>query len=177
LATALTVGVGLTVIVKVIGVPVQPFAAGITVIVATTGDVPAFIAVNEAMSPVPFAASPMVGWSFVHAKVVPATGPPKVMAVVVAPLQYAALPIGLTAGVGLTVIVKDIDVPVHPLADGITLIIAITGVVPVLFAVNETMFPVPLNASPIDGSLLVHEYVVPATGPLKLIGAVFTPLQ
>ena len=175
--TGLTDGVGFTVIVNENGDPVHPFADGVTVMVATIADVPALVAVNEGISPFPLAVSPMDGWSLVHAKVVPATGPPKVMAVVVAPLQYVALPIGLTAGVGLTVIVKDIDVPVHPLADGITLIIAITGVVPVLFAVNETMFPVPLNASPIDGSLLVHEYVVPATGPLKLIGAVFTPLQ
>ena len=51
------VGVGLTVIVNVLGVPVQfvaPFVkVGVTVIVAITGVVLELIAVNEGMLPVP----------------------------------------------------------------------------------------------------------------------------
>ena len=50
---------------KVIAVPVQvtpPLVKlGVTVIVAVTGAVPVLIAVKEAMSPVPDAASPMDG--------------------------------------------------------------------------------------------------------------------
>jgi hypothetical protein len=61
--TAFTVGVGLTVIVKVRGVPVQvvpPLVKlGVTVIVAVTGDVPVLTAANEAMLPVPLAAKPI----------------------------------------------------------------------------------------------------------------------
>jgi hypothetical protein len=37
--------VGFTVIVKVDGVPMHPFAVGVTVIVAATGDVPVLLAV------------------------------------------------------------------------------------------------------------------------------------
>jgi hypothetical protein len=37
--------VGFTVIVKIEGVPAQPFAVGVTVIVAIVGDVPVLIAV------------------------------------------------------------------------------------------------------------------------------------
>lgn len=47
--------------VKVNGVPTHPFAAGVTVMEATTGAVPALVAVKEGMFPVPFAASPMDG--------------------------------------------------------------------------------------------------------------------
>src|SRR5882762_6827186 len=57
LATAVTVAVGLTVIVNVVGVPVHvvpPFVYdGVTVIVAVTGAVVAFVAVNEAILPEP----------------------------------------------------------------------------------------------------------------------------
>jgi hypothetical protein len=52
-------GVGLTVIVAVIGVPEQPLATGVTVIVAVTGEVPALIAANDRMSPEPEAPRPI----------------------------------------------------------------------------------------------------------------------
>jgi hypothetical protein len=73
--------------VNVKGVPTQPLAVGVTVIVATTFVVPALVAVKEGMFPVPLPASPMDGVLLTHAKVVPATGPEIVTAVVVAPLQ------------------------------------------------------------------------------------------
>ena len=63
--TGLTVGPGFTVIVKDAGVPLHVSPAlvteGVTVIVATTGFVPALFAGNDKIWPVPFAASPMVG--------------------------------------------------------------------------------------------------------------------
>jgi hypothetical protein len=56
-------GVGLTVMVKVVGVPVQvvpPLALkGKTEIVAVTGEFPLLVAVKEGIFPVPEAASPM----------------------------------------------------------------------------------------------------------------------
>jgi hypothetical protein len=67
--------------------PEHPFAIGITVMVATTGAVPALVAVKDGMFPVPLAARPMEGVELTHAKDVPATELPRVIKVVVAPLQ------------------------------------------------------------------------------------------
>jgi len=57
------VGTGLTVIVKVAGTPLQTMlpmvAAGVTVIVPVKGDVPAFVAIKDGISPVPLAANPI----------------------------------------------------------------------------------------------------------------------
>ena len=81
----------MTVIVKVVGEPLQPtepfVKRGVTVIVAVTGEIPVLTAVKLAMSPVPLAPRPIEGVSFVHKYVVPATVPPKVTAVVLAPAQ------------------------------------------------------------------------------------------
>jgi hypothetical protein len=60
-------GLGLTVIVKVIGVPWHPFAVGVTVIVAITGTVPGLVAMNDGIESVPDAASPIEGSLFVQA--------------------------------------------------------------------------------------------------------------
>ena len=46
--------------------------------------------------------------------------------------------------------------PLQPLADGVTVIVAVTAVVPVLIAVNAPIFPEPLAASPIDVLLFVQ---------------------
>jgi hypothetical protein len=65
-AGSVTVGVGLTVMVKVCGVPTHPAKTGVTVTVAVTGTAPAFTPVNDAMFPEPLAASPIPGVSFVQ---------------------------------------------------------------------------------------------------------------
>ncbi len=60
LVKLLTVGVGFTVIVKVVaGALVQPLFVPVTEIVAVIGAVPAFTPVNAAMLPVPDAAKPI----------------------------------------------------------------------------------------------------------------------
>lgn len=82
MATAFTVGVGLTVIVNVIGVPAQLLAVGVTVIVATTGAVVILVAVKLAILPVPDAARPIDGWVLVQLNTVPATAPLKLTAAV-----------------------------------------------------------------------------------------------
>ncbi len=64
--TAFTVGVKLTVIVKVTGAPVHPFAEGVAVIVEVIGLEVVFVAVNEAMFPLPLAAKPVAVLSFVQ---------------------------------------------------------------------------------------------------------------
>ena len=71
----MTVAVGLTVIVNVVGVPVHPLAVGVTVIVAVIGDVVAFVAVKEGILPEPLAARPIAVLLLVQVNVVPLTGP------------------------------------------------------------------------------------------------------
>ena len=73
--------------VKVIGVPVHPFADGVTVIVAVIGDVVALVAVNEGMSPDPLAARPMAVLLFVQVNDVPVTGPDKFVIGATTPVQ------------------------------------------------------------------------------------------
>ena len=74
--------------------------------------------------------------------------PVKFTAVVEAPL-HTGWSAGLsTVGVGLTVMVKETGVPGQPLAVGVTSIVPVIGVFPVLVAVNEAIFPVPLAANP-----------------------------
>ena len=64
--TVLTVGVGLTVIVKLVDVPAQLRFVGVTVMVAVTGALVLLVAVNDAMSPEPLAARPMLVLLFVQ---------------------------------------------------------------------------------------------------------------
>jgi len=79
--------------------------------------------------------------------------------------------------------VCDAPVQVMPplLYTGVTVMIAVIGDNPVLMAVNGTIFPVPLAASPIDGSLLTqlndNAPVGPVVGLVKLMIDVKVPLQ
>ena len=141
-------GVGFTVMVKICEAPVQPFAVGVTVKVAVTGVVPVLTAVNDPMLPLPEAGSPMELLLFVQLNVVLLTAPVKLMAVVGLPLHIAWLPGLTTVGVGLTVTVKFMGVPVHPLAVGVTVTVVVTGVVPVFDAVKTGIFPEPLVPKP-----------------------------
>lgn len=87
LATAATVAFGLTVIVNVIGNPVQPFALGVTVIVPLIAVTPALVATKPGILPVPDAPSPIAVFELVHANVVPGVKLVKFTAVVLAPAQ------------------------------------------------------------------------------------------
>ena len=80
-------GVGLTVMVNVCGMPGQPAADGVTVIVAVTGALVALMAVKAGIFPLPEAAKPIVGLLFVQLKVVPLTAPEKFIALVVEALH------------------------------------------------------------------------------------------
>ncbi len=73
--------------VKVVGVPVHPFAVGVTVIVAVIGDVVALVAVNEGILPDPFVPRPIAVLLFVQVKVVPLTAPDKFVIGASAPTQ------------------------------------------------------------------------------------------
>jgi hypothetical protein len=87
LLIVLTVAVGLTVIVKVVGVPMHPFAMGVTVIVALIGDVVALVAVNEGILPEPLDERPIAVLLFVQVNVDPLTSPDKVVIGATAPAQ------------------------------------------------------------------------------------------
>ena len=58
---------------------------------------------------------------------------------------------------------------------GVTVMVAVIGVIPVLWAVKAGMFPEPLAPSPIDGVLFNQPYDVPV--PMKLTGFVVDPSQ
>ena len=94
-----------------------------------------------------------------------------------APLQYVLFETAFTVGVGCTVMLNTIGLPVHPLAEGVTVMVATTVATPVLVAVNDGISPLPLAARPIDGVSLIHAKWVPLTGPLKEMLAVAAPLQ
>ena len=65
-----------------------------------------------------------------------------------------------TFGVGFTVIVKVSALPAQIWVPftycAVTVIVAVSGVLPVFVAVNIPMLPVPLAAKPIDGLLLLQ---------------------
>lgn len=163
-ATGFTDGTGLTVIVKVTGVPEQltpPLVyTGVTVIVATCGTLVTLVAIKLGIFPSAPAPRPMLVLLLVQLYSVPGTDPIKITGAVGEPWHNTWLAGWLTVGVGLTVIVKVPGVPEQltpPLVNtGVTVIVATIGALVILVAVNEAIFPVPLSASPIDGSLLVQ---------------------
>lgn len=96
------VAVGLTVMVNVAGVPKQPLAVPVTVMVEVMGVVPVFNPVNAGMFPLPEAAKPIAVLLLVHVNVVPVTLLPGVTNVEVLPWQMVWLVMGFTFGVGYT---------------------------------------------------------------------------
>ena len=80
------------------------------------------------------------------------------------PLLTTISTVGFTCAVGFTVISKGIAGPVQltpPFSNvGVTVIVAITGLVPVLMAVKAGIFPIPEAAKPIEVKSLVQLYVV-----------------
>lgn len=78
--------------------------------------------------------------------------------------------------VGLTVIVNVIGVTTQPAATGVTVMVATSGPVVPLVAVNGAMSPVPDAANPIAGVLLVQLNTVPGE-PANGINSVVALLQ
>ena len=127
---------------------------------AATGTLVALIAVKLAILPVPLAARPIDGVVFVQVNTVPATVPVKLTGAVEAAAHTAWLAGWFTFGVGLTVMVKVLDEPTQllpPLVNvGVTVIVAVTGTLLTLVAVNDRILPVPDATNPIDGVLFVQ---------------------
>lgn len=107
--TGVTVAVGLTVMVKLRGVPTQLTPAlvyvGVTVIVAVTGALVILDPVNEGISPVPLATRPIDISLLVqlYAMVPPVVGLVKMIVAVAVLLHITWLATGFTVAVGLTV--------------------------------------------------------------------------
>ena len=90
----------------------------------------------------------------------PVLAVPNVTAVIGEPLHTTWLLTVFTCAVGFTVIVKLVDGPLQltvPFVNvDVTVIVAVTGDVPVLVAVKAAMFPLPLAPRPILVVLFVH---------------------
>ena len=119
LAGWFTVGFGFTVMVKVMAGPVQLTPAlvyvGITTIEATAGVVPGLMAIKLGILPVPLGPRPIPAPVLVqlNTRVPPVLELVKVIAVVGAPLHTTWLDTAFTVGVGFTVMVKVLDVPIQ----------------------------------------------------------------
>ena len=86
----------------------------------------------------------------------PVVGLEKITAAVAVLLHTTWLATGFTIGVGFTVIVNVIVGPGQPLAIGVTVMVATSGALVALVAMNDGMSPEPAGARPIAGVLLVQ---------------------
>ena len=123
-------GFGLTKTVAVIAAPGQPLAVGVIVKVTVTGALVVLVS-DPVMSPLPEAAMPVTDavLSLVHAYAVPVTAPVKDIGEITASEQIVWLDgVAIAVGVGLTVMVNEIGVPVQP--EAVTKIPNATGLVP-----------------------------------------------
>lgn len=152
---------------------------GVTVMVAVIGAAVVLVAVKLAILPVPDAAKPIAVLLFVQLYTVPATVPVKLTAAVGDPLQTNWSAGWFTLAVGFIVMVNVIAVPVQLIPAfvnvGVTVMVAVTGVLPVLMAINDGMVLVPPAPKPMDGLLFVQLYTVPATGPVIVTAVVAAP--
>ena len=161
--------------IKLSALPVQPLADGITVIKAVMGVLAILTAVKEGILPVPLAASPIAGLLFIQLKLVPLTTPVKLTGLVGAPAHIDWLAGGVTLGVGFTVIVNVLGVPLQMPATGVTLMVATAFTLPLLTAVKAGISPLPLAASPMEGLLFVQLKEVPSTAPANAMALVCVP--
>ncbi len=135
------------------------------------------VAVKDGISPAPLAANPIEVLLLLQVKLVPLTDPVKFTTLVAVPLHKAWLAGIVISGVGFTVMVKLCAIPVQPNTEGVTVIVAVMGILVVLIAVNAGIFPVPLAVKPIEVLLLVQLKAVLVTVPVKFIVLVIAPLH
>ena len=185
LPTPFTPAFGFTVIVNVTAVPLHVMPAlvnsGVTVIVAVTGAPVLLIAVKDGTVPLPDAARPIDVLLLDQLYTVPGTGPLIVTAAVDVPLHTVWFAIAFTLGVGFTVTVKLLGTPrqVTPprVSEGVIVIVATTGAVPLLVAVYAGILPTPAPAIPIEGCVFVHWNTVPTDGPYSDNSGIAVPLH
>ena len=161
LPTGFTVGVGETVRLKFCEGPVQLPITGVTVMVpvctaATVGAVPA-------MLPVPVAASPMAVLELVQVRTVLA-GVALKFTLMGSPMQRFRSVGSTKEGIGLTLMVNVLGVPLQALAKGVTVMVA--TVVFTTLVVVKAMLPLPEAGRPMLVLLLVQLKVAPGDPPM-----------
>ena len=151
------VGVGFTLKVKDLLVPLQPLLKGTTMNKELMGILYVLVALKAGMSPVPEGeASPTSLNVCDQLYCVPVTiEPVNVMAFIEPPEHTVRLDSGFKVGVGLTMMLKATGVPWHVLEIGVTVIFAAIGAGPELDAIKGAMEPVPEVPKPIT-PLLLH---------------------
>ncbi len=114
---------------------------------ATIGAVPVFVVVNDAISPVPEAARPIVVLLLVHAYVVTPTVlfVVKVTGVVAEPTQSAWFPMLFTWPAGFTITSTVTEVPVQTPIAGVMVYLTVAGAVDVLRRVCTMLLPLPFE--------------------------------
>ena len=134
--------------------------------------VPALLAKNDAIVLLPLPALPNVESLFFQLYTTPTTALPlNVIAVVLLFVHNVWLDTAVTVTLGFTVMVKVIVSPVHPLAVGHALKLAMIGAVVLFVAVKLKILPVPFKPIvPILVGVYAQLYTTPATAlPLKVI--------
>ena len=106
----------------------------------------------------------------------------KFIAAKVAPLHTVLLVTLDTFAEGFTIIVKENGAPLQVIEFvycGVTVIVAVIGVVPLFTAVNEGVLFTPFPANPIDGAMFTQLKVVvpPVLSLVKVIAETVSPLQ
>ena len=162
-------GEGFTVMLKFDMLPVQPLAAGVTEIVAVTGALVVLTAVKAAILSAPEEANPIAVLELVHVKLAPGVWLVNDIAGTVDPLHTVTFEGTTAAGVGLTVMVKVVSFPMQLFAEGVKVMVAVTGAVPVFIAVKDAIVPVPEAPRPMDVFELLQEITVLNGTPNKLI--------
>ena len=179
LPSALAFGLELTRTVAVIDGPLQPPDNGVMVNVVVCGVLVVFVRVPEILL-LPLEAMPVRLVVFVRVQLY--VVPPRVLlsAIVVIVLAEHVVwleGVAVATGEGWTVMVNVFEDPVQPFADGVTVIVATTAVVPLFVAVKEAILPVPLAANPMLVLSLVQLNVVPVTAPVNVTVDVLALLQ
>jgi hypothetical protein len=98
-----TVGVGLTITVKLCVAPIQLYATGKTCIIAVSPIYNVLVAVKEGMLPTPTDAIPILGIVLVQLYTVAPTMPVKLIDDIGVPLHTVSFDSGSTLGTGFTV--------------------------------------------------------------------------
>ncbi len=133
--------------------------------------------VNEGTFPFPPEDNPIVVFEFVQVKVQPLGTLVKLVAGTIVLLHDVIFAGTLTVGEGMTVIVYTDAFPGQVFSVEVTDIVAVIKALVLLIAVNEGIFPLPVDANPIEASELVQANVAPAGVLVKLVAATEALLQ
>ena len=143
---AMTLGIGFTVTVTSTGDPVHPLADGVMVYTAVPGTVPAFVSVCAIDDPLPLEAPVTPVCTTVQINVELLTLLVRLIVVAEPEQNVSEAGLAVTTGIGFTVTVTSIGIPVHPLAVGVIVYTAVPGTVPAFVRVCAIDEPLPGEA-------------------------------